>query len=152
MLKTFLLSSSAMSASITRTCLELSFLNALSSILTSPLSTASSYRQAHYGRACRTYSVPLTNFYWSFVQLAVLPSSANSSEKVKHLLNNKKSGISFVRKADSSSLTGKAEIITDKDRLRRVWKDFLILCYPGGPCGENCCLIRFSTQKIKLWD
>ena len=77
----------------------------------------------------------LSNFYWSFVQLAVLPSSANSSAKVKHLLNNKK-----------------AEIITDKDRLRRVWKDFLILCYPGGPCGENCCLIRFSTQKIKLWD
>ena len=77
----------------------------------------------------------LSKFYWSFVQLAVLPSSANSSAKVKHLLNNKK-----------------AEIITDKDRLRRVWKDFLILCYPGGPCGENCCLIRFSTQKIKLWD
>lgn len=77
----------------------------------------------------------LSKFYWSFVQLAVLPSSANSSEKVKHLLNNKK-----------------AEIITDKDRLRRVWKDFLIHCYPGGPCGENCCLIRFSTQKIKLWD
>ena len=94
----------------------------------------------------------LSKFYWSFVLLAVLPSSANSSEKVKHLLNNKKSGISFVRKADSSSLTGKAEIITDKDRLRRVWKDFLIHCYHGGPCGENCCLIRFSTQKIKLWD
>ena len=85
----------------------------------------------------------LSKFYWSFVQLAVLPSSANSSEKVKHLLNNKKAGISFGRKA---------EIITDKDRLRRVWKDFLIHCYPGGPCGENCCLIRFSTQKIKLCD
>lgn len=77
----------------------------------------------------------LSKFYWSFVQLAVLASSANSSTKVKHILNNKK-----------------AEIITDKDRLRRVWKDFLILCYPGGPCGENCCLIRFSTQKIKPWD
>ena len=75
----------------------------------------------------------LSKFYWSFVLLAVLPSSANSSEKVKHLLNNKKAGISFGRKA---------EIITDKDRLRQVWKDFLIHCYPGGPVSSGSQLRR----------
>ena len=71
--------------------------------------------------------------------------------KARHLLRNQKAGVAFVREADSASLTGKAEIITDKDTLRRFWKDFFIHYYTGGPFDENYCLIRFSTQKAKLW-
>lgn len=74
-----------------------------------------------------------------------------NSAKARHLLRNQKAGVAFVREADSASLTGKAEIITDKDTLRRFWKDFFIHYYTGGPFDENYCLIRFSTQKAKLW-
>ena len=74
-----------------------------------------------------------------------------NSTKARHLMVNRKAGISFVRDADSASLTGKAEVVTDKDTLRRYWKDFFSHYYPDGPFDENYCLIRFSTQKTKLW-
>lgn len=74
-----------------------------------------------------------------------------NSTKARHLMVNRKAGISFVREADSASLTGKAEVVTDKDTLRRYWKDFFSHYYPDGPYDENYCLIRFSTQKAKLW-
>ena len=74
-----------------------------------------------------------------------------NSAKARHLLRNQKAGVAFVREADSESLTGKAEVVTDKDTLRRYWKDFFSHYYPDGPYDENYCLIRFSTQKAKLW-
>lgn len=74
-----------------------------------------------------------------------------NSAKARRLLNNQKAGISFVREADSASLTGKAEIIADKDTLRRFWKDFFFHYYPDGPSDEKYCLIRFSTQEAILW-
>ena len=74
-----------------------------------------------------------------------------NSAKARHLLRNQKAGVAFVREADSASLTGKAEIITDKDTLRQYWKDFFFHYYPGGPYDDNYCLIRFSTQEAVLW-
>ena len=74
-----------------------------------------------------------------------------NSAKARHLLRNQKAGVAFVREADSASLTGKAEVVTGKDTLRRYWKDFFSHYYPDGPYDENYCLIRFSTQKAKLW-
>ena len=74
-----------------------------------------------------------------------------NSAKARHLLRDQKAGVAFVREADSASLTGKAEVVTDKDTLRRYWKDFFSHYYPDGPYDENYCLIRFSTQKAKLW-
>lgn len=74
-----------------------------------------------------------------------------NSAKARHLMRNQKAGISFVREADSASLTGKAEVVTDKDTLRRYWKDFFLHYYPDGPCDEKYCLIRFSTQEAILW-
>ena len=73
------------------------------------------------------------------------------SEKAKHLAANPKAGISFVREADSVSLTGIAEVITEKDTLKRFWKDFFIHYYPDGTDDANYCLIRFSAKRAKLW-
>ena len=74
-----------------------------------------------------------------------------SSAKARHISLDSKAGLSFVREADSVSLTGKAEVVTDENTLRRYWKDFFIHYYPGGPGDENYCLIRFSTLKAILW-
>ena len=74
-----------------------------------------------------------------------------NSAKAMHICSNPKAGISFVREADSVSLTGIAEIITDKDMLRQYWKDFFVHYYPDGVDDENYCLIRFSTKTAKLW-
>ena len=73
------------------------------------------------------------------------------SKKAKHLAANPKAGISFVKEADSVSLTGIAEIVTEMNTLKRFWKDFFVHYYPDGPDDENYCLIRFYAKKAKLW-
>lgn len=74
-----------------------------------------------------------------------------SSAKARHISSNSKVGISFVREADCVSLTGIAEVIVEKNMLRRHWKDFFIHYYHDGVDDENYCLIRFVTKKAKLW-
>ncbi len=74
-----------------------------------------------------------------------------NSVKAMHIFSNPKAGISFAREADSISLTGTAEVITEKDMLRLYWKDFSIHYYPDGVDDENYCLIRFSAKTAKLW-
>lgn len=73
------------------------------------------------------------------------------SEKAKHLAVNPKAGISFVREADSVSLTGIAEIVTEKNTLKQFWKDFFVHYYPDGPNDTDYCLIRFSAKMARLW-
>ena len=74
-----------------------------------------------------------------------------NSEKARHLSSNPKAGISFVREADSVSLIGIAEIITEKNMLKRYWKAFFYHYYPDGVDDGNYCLIRFFTKEAKLW-
>lgn len=74
-----------------------------------------------------------------------------NSNKARHIAKNPKAGISFVHEADSVTLTGIAEVITDKTILHELWKDFFINYYPSGPDDENYCLIRFTTRKAVCW-
>lgn len=55
-----------------------------------------------------------------------------SSRKAKNLKINSKAGLSFVREADSVTLTGIAEVITDKKTLDVFWQDFFIYYFPDG--------------------
>lgn len=74
-----------------------------------------------------------------------------SSEKARHLKANNKAGISFVHEADSVSLIGQADIITDKEVLKEFYQDFFAYYFPDGVNDKNYCLIRFITDKAVLW-
>ena len=74
-----------------------------------------------------------------------------NSNKARQLMKNSKAGISFVHEADSVTLTGIAEAITDSTLLHKFWKDVFIHYYPAGPDDENYCLIRFTTRKAICW-
>ena len=69
-----------------------------------------------------------------------------NSNKARQLMKSPKAGISFVHEADSVTLTGIAEVITDSTTLHEFWKDVFIHYYPDGPDDENYCLIRFTTR------
>ena len=74
-----------------------------------------------------------------------------NSNKARQLMKNPKAGISFVHEANSVTLTGIAEVITDSTTLHEFWKDVFIHYYTAGPDDENYCLIRFTTQKAVCW-
>lgn len=74
-----------------------------------------------------------------------------NSSKARHIAKNPKAGISFVYEADSVTLRGIAEVITDKNVLHEFWKDFFMNYYPAGPDDGNYCLIRFTTWEAVCW-
>ena len=78
-------------------------------------------------------------------------TTALSSEKVKHLRTCPKAGICFVYEADSVTLTGTAEIVTDKKTLHTFWRYFMIHYFPQGPDDPDYCILRFHTREATLW-
>lgn len=74
-----------------------------------------------------------------------------NSNKARHIMRNPKAGISFVHEADSVTITGTAEVITDTQILHAFWKDCFLNYFPGGPDDDNYCLIRFTSEKAKCW-
>ncbi len=78
-------------------------------------------------------------------------TTSYSSEKVRHLLLDNKAGLSFVHEADSVSLTGICDVIKDREVLHRFWQEPFRRYFPSGPDDENYCLLRFRTEKAKLW-
>ena len=75
----------------------------------------------------------------------------SSSSKARNIRENPKSGISFVHEADSVSLIGTAEIITDHDILSRFWEERFRHYYPDGQADKGYCLIRFTSSKAVCW-
>lgn len=74
-----------------------------------------------------------------------------NSNKARHIMRNPKAGIFFVHEADSVTITGTAEVITDTQMLHAFWKDCFLNYFPGGPDDDNYCLIRFTSEKAKCW-
>lgn len=59
-------------------------------------------------------------------------TTALSTEKVKHIRQNSKAGVCFVYEADSVTLTGKIEIITDAETRQTFWQDYMLHYFPQG--------------------
>ena len=81
----------------------------------------------------------------------IFMTTFRNSNKARQLMKNPKAGISFVHEADSVTITGTAEIITDTQMLHAFWKDCFLNYFPGGPDDDNYCLIRFTSEKAKCW-
>lgn len=82
---------------------------------------------------------------------ALWMTTSLSSEKVKHLRSNPKAGISFVHEADSVTLTGTAEVITDKKTRYAFWRDYMGHYFPQGPDDPEYCILCFHSRKATLW-
>lgn len=74
-----------------------------------------------------------------------------SSEKVKHIRLNPKAGICFVHEADSVTLTGKIEILTDTETRQTFWQDYMVHYFPQGMNDPDYCILSFHTEEAVLW-
>lgn len=50
------------------------------------------------------------------------------------------------------SLTGRAEVVDDTEKLRELWNTFAEAWLPEGPDGENSTLIKVSVEQAEYWD
>ena len=78
-------------------------------------------------------------------------STGYVSAKTRHFKENPKSSVCYYSGTDSVALIGNIEIIEDKTLKHEVWQDWLFDHFPGGPDGEEYCLMKFTAIEASIW-
>lgn len=71
--------------------------------------------------------------------------------KAKHFETNTKSSICFQHNADSLTLVGEVEIITDRDEMQRLWNEGDRAFFPKGIEDPKIRFIHFHTLEATFW-
>ena len=77
-----------------------------------------------------------------------------SSHKVFELNRSPKCNVSFAAPDDNRyvSITGTAELVTDKRKIRELWKPILQAWFPKGIDDPDLALLRVEMEKAEYWD
>ncbi|MDX7952680.1 pyridoxamine 5'-phosphate oxidase family protein [Lichenihabitans sp. Uapishka_5] len=80
--------------------------------------------------------------------------SKKDSRKAKEITADPAVLISFAdpRAQHFVSLTGRAEIITDRATVSEKWSEIYRAWFPGGPDDDNVVAIRIHADKAEYWD
>ena len=80
-------------------------------------------------------------------------TSANSL-KVTEVGRTPRCNASFADTADSRyvSISGKAELVTDKNKIEELWKPELKAWFPEGTDQPDLALLRLTIEKAEFWD
>ncbi|MEP6920338.1 MAG: pyridoxamine 5'-phosphate oxidase family protein [bacterium] len=77
-----------------------------------------------------------------------------SSHKVSELSRIPKCNVSFAKPDDNNyiSITGNAELVTDKQQIKELWKPELKAWFPKGTDDPDIALLRLKIEKAEYWD
>ena len=77
-----------------------------------------------------------------------------SSHKVSEVNRSPKCNVSFAAPGDNRyvSITGTAELVTDKRKIRELWKPILQAWFPKGTDDPDLALLRVEIEKAEYWD
>lgn len=78
-------------------------------------------------------------------------ATATDSVKVSDFRQNDKAGLCYSNLGDSIALRGNVEIVTDDNRRKEKWQEWLINHFPGGPTDPNYVLLHFTGKEATFW-
>jgi len=80
--------------------------------------------------------------------------TSTNSLKVSELNRTPKCNASFAKPDDNRyvSITGTAELVTDKNKIKELWKPALKVWFPEGPDQPDVALLRLGIEKAEYWD
>lgn len=80
--------------------------------------------------------------------------SALDTEKINEIKTHPKVGVLYYRDADNAyvSVSGVATIETDKDLIKRKWKESWKVWFPDGPDQHDLCLIKIEPHEAEYWE
>ena len=63
-------------------------------------------------------------------------------------------GMVFIDSGDKAylSITGRACVIRDADKIKTAWRKTDEVWWPGGPNDPNVCLLQIEPSTAELWD
>ncbi|MCL2446032.1 MAG: pyridoxamine 5'-phosphate oxidase family protein [Oscillospiraceae bacterium] len=73
------------------------------------------------------------------------------SNKANCLQQNSKASVCISTTHDNITLVGQVKICTDQASKSKCWQDWFIGPYPNGETDPNYCVLKFSTERYKLF-
>jgi len=76
------------------------------------------------------------------------------SKKVEEIKSHTCVNVSYAEVSTNSyvSISGKADIIRDKDKMGELWKPFLAAWFPKGIDDPDLALLKVSIDEAEYWD
>ena len=78
-------------------------------------------------------------------------ATSAASMKVNDFKQNDKAGLCYEHYGDGVALRGVVEVIADDEQRRKLWQDWFIHHFPGGPTDPDYVLLRFVGSEATFW-
>ncbi len=80
--------------------------------------------------------------------------TSSTSHKVSELTRTPKCNASFANPEDNRfvSITGKAELVQDREKIKELWKPELKAWFPDGAEQADLALLKVAIEKAEYWD
>ncbi len=79
-------------------------------------------------------------------------ASAEEAQKIRDLRHDPRCAVTFYDNAGNGSyvsMSGRGEVVTDRDTMRTVWDESWDLWFPDGPGQRDVVLIRVTPQHVE---
>lgn len=80
--------------------------------------------------------------------------TSSNSHKASEIERTPNVNVSFIdtRKQHYVSISGMAELVRDKQKIRELWKPVLKAWFPDGPDQSDVALLKVNVRKAEYWD
>ena len=78
--------------------------------------------------------------------------ATRDSRKVEHIRANPVVGVTITSQSSWVSISGRAEVVDDLERLKEYWSTFAEAWIPEGPEDPNAVLIHVDAETAEYWD
>jgi general stress protein 26 len=80
--------------------------------------------------------------------------TALSSSKIAEAQQHRQVCVSYMRpdKQDYLSISGSAQVVRDKDRMRRLWSAWIEPWFPRGLDDPDLVLLKITVAEAEYWD
>lgn len=78
--------------------------------------------------------------------------TARDTDHAHALAVDPRVALSFSSRDTWVALTGRAELVDDRDKLDELWNTFAEAWLPGGPDNPEAVLIRVDVDRAEYWD
>ncbi|HZJ45666.1 MAG TPA: pyridoxamine 5'-phosphate oxidase family protein [Pyrinomonadaceae bacterium] len=77
-----------------------------------------------------------------------------NSHKASEIEKMSKVNVSFIDTKDQRyvSISGNAELVSDKKKIKELWKPILKAWFPDGPDQADVALLKVNVEKAEYWD
>jgi general stress protein 26 len=80
--------------------------------------------------------------------------TSSNSHKVSEIERTPNVNVSFIDTGEQHyvSISGMAELVTDRQKIKQLWKPVLKAWFPDGPEQSDIALLKVQVRKAEYWD